>query len=154
MRTGARAATPAAGAPRHSFDDAWRRLSRLDPAQADDLARVRAAALSDDRDVRHVAARLFERAEPDDAHAGWSALLDDSSRTVRRAVVDAMVDTARESLRPLLERALADPDAWTRWKALRGLVELGIDPSRACVLDLAEDPDFRVRLEATGALRR
>ena len=72
---------------------------------------------------------------------------------MRRAVVDAMVDAERESLRVLLERALADADAWIRWKALRGLVELGVGPSRTAVTALAEDADFRVRLEAAGALR-
>ena len=46
-----------------------------------------------------------------------------------------------------------DADAWIRWKALRGLVELGVDPSRTAVTALAEDADFRVRLEAAGALR-
>ena len=55
--------------------------------------------------------------------------------------------------RKLLERALLDTDAWTRWKALRGLVGLGIEPSRGVVAPLAADPDFRVRLEAAGALR-
>jgi HEAT repeat protein len=55
-------------------------------------------------------------------------------------------------LRPLLEHALGDTDAWTRWKALRGLVDLGVEPSRAAISPLAEDPDFRVRLEAAGAL--
>ncbi len=64
-----------------------------------------------------------------------------------------MVDANRPALRPLFERALADPDAWTRWKALRGLVELGIEPSRDALSALATDTDFRVRLEAANALR-
>ena len=72
---------------------------------------------------------------------------------MRRATVDAMVDANRPALRPLFERALADPDAWTRWKALRGLVELGIEPSRDALSALATDTDFRVRLEAASALR-
>jgi HEAT repeat protein len=80
-------------------------------------------------------------------------LLADPSRTVRRATVDAMVDADRPMLRPLLERALGDPDAWTRWKALRGGVGLGIEPSREVVAPLATDPDFRVRLEAAAAPR-
>jgi HEAT repeat protein len=74
-------------------------------------------------------------------------------RAVRRATVDAMVDAGREDLRPLLEAALDDADAWVRWKALRGLAELGPAPSRAAVLARADDPDFRVRLEAAAALR-
>jgi HEAT repeat protein len=56
-------------------------------------------------------------------------------------------------VRPLLERALDDRDAWTRWKALRGLVDLGIEPSRAAAAPLVTDADFRVRLEAVRALR-
>jgi HEAT repeat protein len=79
-------------------------------------------------------------------------LLADPSRGVRRATVDAIVDAGRPALRPLLERALHDADAWTRWKALRGLADLGIEPSRAAVVALAHDPDFRVRLETARAL--
>ena len=79
-------------------------------------------------------------------------LLADASRKVRRATVDAMVDAGRAGLRPLLERALGDADAWTRWKALRGLVEIGVEPSRAVVEALSQDPDFRVRLETARAL--
>ena len=87
------------------------------------------------------------------AQEAWERLVEDPSRSVRRATVDAMVDAERPALRALLERALLDTDAWTRWKALRGLVGLGIEPSRGVVAPLADDPDFRVRLEATGALR-
>ena len=92
-------------------------------------------------------------AEHDVAEAAWGRLLADGSRGVRRATVDAMVDADRTALRPLLERALGDADAWTRWKALRGLVELGVEPSRGVVVPLTEDPDFRVRLETARALR-
>jgi HEAT repeat protein len=63
-----------------------------------------------------------------------------------------MVDADRPAVRPLLEQALRDADAWTRWKALRGLVEIGIEPSRTAVAQLADDPDFRVRLETARAL--
>jgi HEAT repeat protein len=64
-----------------------------------------------------------------------------------------MVDAGREELRLLLETSLSDSDAWVRWKALRGLAELGPEPSRTAIAAKAEDPDFRVRLEAAAALR-
>jgi HEAT repeat protein len=64
-----------------------------------------------------------------------------------------MVDVGREELRPLLEGALADADAWVRWKALRGLAEIGSRASRDNIAACADDPDFRVRLEAAAALR-
>ena len=47
---------------------------------------------------------------------------------------------------------MRDTDAWTRWKALRGLVEIGIEPSRRVVALLTDDPDFRVRFETARAL--
>jgi HEAT repeat protein len=71
---------------------------------------------------------------------------------VRRSVVDVVVDAGREALRPLLEQALDDSDAWVRWKALRGIAALGADPSRRAVEAHAADPDFRVRLEAARML--
>jgi Scaffold protein Nfu/NifU N terminal len=143
------------GAPRATgLDRAWRDLSRLRPDDADELARIVAATSGPDVATRQVAARVLIDADPDVAAGAWRRLLDDPSRTVRRATVDVMVDAEREGLRSLLEHALHDADPWTRWKALHGLVNLGVEPSRAAVAALDTDPDFRVRLEAAGALRR
>jgi hypothetical protein len=135
-----------------ALEHAWKELGALRADTPTDLERVLAAAASPNSAERQVATRLLGDADPDTADAVWGRLLDDESRSVRRATVDAMVDAERSSLRPRLEHALADTDAWTRWKALRGLVEMGIPPSRDAVLALAEDPDFRVRLEAARAL--
>ena len=136
-----------------ALDRAWRELGALRPGEPHDLERVLAALSASDTGKRQVAARVLIDADAQVAETAWSRLLDDSSRAVRRATLDAMVDAARPGLRPLLERALDDTDAWTRWKALRGLVDLGIEPSRAAVARLSEDPDFRVRLETARALR-
>jgi hypothetical protein len=135
-----------------ALEHAWKELGGLRADTPADLERIIAATASARSADRQVAARLLGDADPDTAEAAWSRLLDDESRRVRRATVDAMVDAARPSLRPRLEDALADTDAWTRWKALRGLVDLGITPSRPAVVALAEDPDFRVRLEVARAL--
>jgi hypothetical protein len=143
----------ASTAPTSALDRAWRELGALRPEEPADLDRILAARSSPDAAHRQVAARLLIGAGADTGEREWAGLLADSSRSVRRAAVDAMVDADRPALRALLERALLDADAWTRWKALRGLVGLGIGPSRSVVTPLADDPDFRVRLEATGALR-
>jgi hypothetical protein len=136
-----------------ALDRAWRELGALRADQPRDLERLVTAVSANDAAVRQVAARLMIGADHDVAEAAWGRLLADGSRGVRRATVDAMVDADRTALRPLLERALGDADAWTRWKALRGLVELGVEPSRGLVVPLTEDPDFRVRLETARALR-
>lgn len=141
------------GPGRGRLERAWKDLGALRPDVPDDLTRIFGAVSSADSAVRQVAARLLEHADGEVSEPAWSRLLDDPSRSVRRAAVDAMVDAARPALRPLLERALADSDAWTRWKALRGIVDLGSEASRAAVIPLADDPDFRVRLEAARALR-
>ena len=135
-----------------ALERAWKELGSLRPDEPGDLDRILAGASSTDNATRQVAARLLVDAGAEVAEPAWDLLLGDPSRGVRRAVVDAMVDAQRPALRPLLERALADADAWTRWKALRGLVDLGVEPSRAAVVPLAGDPDFRVRLEAGRAL--
>jgi hypothetical protein len=136
-----------------ALEAAWRELGKLQPDAPGDLERIRAAAASSDAAARQVAARLFADADLATATAAWRTLLDDPSRRVRRATVDAMVDTEESALRPLLEHALADADAWTRWKALRGLIDLGAAPSLAAIAPLAADPDFRVRLEVAAAQR-
>jgi hypothetical protein len=136
-----------------ALDDAWRELRDLDFDDRNDVDRLVAAASSTDAATRQVAARVLIDADPEVSIPQWRALLDDSSRIVRRATVDAMVDADRPALRPLLEHALADRDAWTRWKALHGLVVLGVEPSREHIVALTHDNDFRVRLEAAAALR-
>lgn len=138
---------------RSRLEQAWHDLGSLRPADPEDLDRVRAAAAGDDPSRRQVAANLLREADADVAAAEWARLVSDPVRSVRRAAVDAMVDAGRPALRPLLERALADDDPWVRWKALRGLAELGPEPSREAIADRADDPDFRVRLEAAAALR-
>lgn len=135
-----------------ALERAWSEFGSLRPDDPGDLDRILAAASASDGSVRQVAARLLVDAAPEVAASAWGLLLGDPSRGVRRATVDAIVDAERPALRPLLERALADTDAWTRWKALRGLVDLGVEPSRAVVGPLAADADFRVRLEAARAL--
>ena len=134
------------------LERAWRELGALRPDRRDDLDRILAARSSSNVADRQVAARLLVDADPAVARLAWDGLLADASRTVRRATIDAIVDTERAALRPLLERGLRDLDPWIRWKALRGLVVLGIEPSRDAVAPLATDGDFRVRLEATSAL--
>ena len=136
------------------LDRAWRQLGGLRAGQEDDLARIVAATAATDATFRQVAAGLLGDGPAAVARDRWDALSQDASRRVRRAAVDAMVDAGREELRPLLERALGDDDAWVRWKALRGLSELGPGPSRPAIETLSADTDFRVRLEAHAALRR
>lgn len=136
------------------LDEAWAELGSLRPAEPADLAALQAAAAGEDPFRRQVAANLLREAEPAVAAPAWSRLLDDRSRSVRRVTVDAMVDAGREELRPLLERALSDTDAWIRWKALRGLVELGAGSSQDAIAPLETDPDFRVRLEVAALSRK
>jgi hypothetical protein len=134
-------------APRR-LERAWADLGALRADRPDDLERVLAACGDAESARRQVAAALLADAPPDAAAGAWAALVGDSSRAVRRTAVDAIAGADRQELRPLLERALRDTDAWIRWKALSGIGILGAERSRAAVATVAEDPDFRVRLEA------
>lgn len=131
---------------------AWSELGALRADRGEHLDRILAASRDDEPARRQVAAALVADAPPDIAARAWSRLATDRSRAVRRSALDAIVDARREDLRPILEAALADRDGWVRWKAVHGLAVIGIAPSRAAVMDVASDPDFRVRLEATRAL--
>ena len=142
------------GRPETRLDQAWRDLGSLDASDPAALGRLLAAVAAPDAAHRQVAAALLGEAPPEVGRAEWARLLADRSRAVRSAALDAMVDARREDLRPLLEQALADVDAWVRWKALRGLSELGAAGSRDAIASLTADTDFRVRLEAQAALRR
>lgn len=138
---------------RSRLDRAWDALGGLELNKPDDLELVLAAARDTDSARRQVAAQLLSDAPDAVAASMWSELLVDPSRTVRRAAVDAIVGVERETLRPLLERATTDADAWIRWKSLHGLAVLGVGPSLAAIERLDDDPDFRIRLEAANARR-
>ncbi|HLM17463.1 MAG TPA: HEAT repeat domain-containing protein [Acidimicrobiia bacterium] len=138
--------------PPRRLELAWAEHGALRTDRAEDLDRVLAAAQDGDAARRQVAAALLADAPADVAAATWSQLLGDSSRMVRRSVVDTVVDAGREELRALLEQALDDTDAWIRWKALSGIGALGAGPSRRALEPRVADPDFRVRLEATRIL--
>lgn len=135
------------------LERAWSELGALRADRPHQLERVLAAANDTEPARRQVAAALLVDASPEAAIRAWEGLLGDASRAVRRSVVDAVAGTGRQELRPLLEEALDDVDAWIRWKALRGIAELGPEPSRAAIEARAVDPDFRVRLEAAQVLR-
>lgn len=113
------------------------------------------AALEDEdpRRRRMAAATLAQSADAAYAVAILERTFDDRSRIVRRTVVDAAVDLEAESTRRLLERALADEDDWIRWKAVKGLSDIGLASSTAAVAALRTDPDFQVRFEVESALR-
>lgn len=135
------------------LERAWAELGALRAERPEDLEPVLAATRDAEPARRQVAAALLADAPAGASVRAWERLLDDPSRAVRRSVVDAMAGSQRAEIRPLLERALRDPDAWVRWKALRGIAVLGADPSRDAVEEHAADTDYRVRLEAARLLR-
>ncbi len=129
-------------------------LHLMDPDDETDRTRLRAALESDDPRLRRVAvAILIETTDPGLRHEIVARGRKDTSLLVRRTALDAAADTEDESLRKVFETALGDADAWTRWKAVRALAELGIGPSRTTVEQIAEDPDFQVQFEVATALR-
>jgi hypothetical protein len=144
MRTGGESGAAGAAAPRSS---AVERLGGLDPTRRRSGPGPCRAG-SDDLHERQVA-RDSSSARRRRTAAGWEKLLDDPSRIVRaRSSTRWSMPNASRSA--LLERALADADAGPMEGVAR-LVELGVGPSRTAVTALAEDADFRARLEAAGA---
>ncbi|HEX9504532.1 MAG TPA: HEAT repeat domain-containing protein [Acidimicrobiia bacterium] len=140
------------GRPARGLERAWADLGLLRADRPEDLSRVLAAAHDDNPARRQVAAALLADAPLGVATRTWAQLLGDPSRMVRRSVIDVVVGAGRQVLRPLVEQALDDSDAWVRWKALRGIAALGMEASRGAVETRTADPDFRVRLEAARIL--
>ena len=133
-------------APRR-LERAWNDLEAAGEGPDRD-ARILAATRDVTAERRQVAAVLLGELDPEVAMVHWTRLLTDSSRSVRRAAVDTIGDAQREELRPLLETALGDDDPWIRWRALRGIAQVGADASRAVVAAIPTDPDVRGRSEA------
>jgi Scaffold protein Nfu/NifU N terminal len=150
--TGRRAAGEGEPRAQSRLERAWADLGALRADRTDELERILAACVDTEPARRQVAAALLADAPPEAAADAWAGLLGDSSRAVRRSAVDTIAGAERQALRPLLEQALADSDAWIRWKALSGMGVLGPAASRAAIETVAEDPDFRVRLEAARLL--
>jgi len=96
--------SPSSSVPANALDRAWRELGALRPHDEADLDRILAARSSPDAAYRQVAARVLIDADPATAEPAWERLVEDPSRSVRRATVDAMVDAERPALRALLER--------------------------------------------------
>ncbi|NQV08188.1 HEAT repeat domain-containing protein [bacterium] len=129
-------------------------LHLLDPDRPDHREALVAALGADDPRSRRAAVATLSLS--DDSAVVKAALVTgyrDSSRLVRRTAIDAASDLEQEEFRPLFEEALDDEDAWTRWKAVRSLRDLGAGPSQEQLIFAAVDEDFRVRFEAEAALR-
>ena len=94
------------------LERAWSELGVLRADRAEDLDRIVAATRDPEPARRQVAAALLDDAPPEVASRAWQRLIDDPSRIVRRSAVDAVAGAGREELRPLLEHALDDADAW------------------------------------------
>ncbi len=124
-------------------------LHLLDPdSDAGRKQLVQASRSTDPRRRRLAVATIGNTGDDQFLQSTLVRVWDDPSRIVRRTAVDVAVDTAQSWIRPLLERGLTDPDAWIRWKSLRGLVDIGSEPSLGLIEPLRDDADFRVRLEA------
>jgi len=129
-------------------------LHLLDPDDPTSRTTLETALGSDDARQRRMAvATLAQSRDEGFAMATLRAAYADGSRIVRRTVVDVAVDLESGQARGLLEQALGDEDDWIRWKAVKGISELGLSTSAAAVEALADDPDFQVRFEVAAALR-
>ncbi len=129
-------------------------LHLLDPDDPQHRGILIAALDADDPRARRAAvATLSMSGEAAVAAAALLTGYHDGALMVRRTAVDAAADLEDEEYRPLFEAAAADPDPWTRWRAVRAIADLGAGPSREPLMFAAVDEDFRVRFEAIAALR-
>jgi len=130
-------------------------LHLLNPDEPASRSTLSEALESDDARRRRMAvATLAQSSDLAYAVGTLEAAYKDSSRIVRRTVIDSAVDLEEAAVRGLLERALTDEDDWIRWKSVKGLSDLGLGSSAAAVEARADDPDFQVRFEVAAALRR
>ena len=122
-----------------------------DPSHRESL--IQALGADDPRARRAAVATLSVSTEASVAAAALLTGYHDEALMVRRTAVDAAADLADEQYRPLFEAAISDPDPWTRWRAVRAIVEIGAGPSQEPLMFAAVDEEFRVRFEAIAALR-
>ncbi|HSM01995.1 MAG TPA: HEAT repeat domain-containing protein [Acidimicrobiia bacterium] len=123
-------------------DDDEQRSVLVEALGSDDARRRRAAVVT-----------LALSGDPSVAKAAIVTGYSDSARIVRRAAVDAAADLEDDEYRSLFEQAMFDEDAWTRWRSVRAIGDIGPGASRDSLVLAAADEDFRVRFEAASALK-
>lgn len=121
------------------------------PEQRETL--IEALGSTDPRTRRAAVVTLALSGEQPVAQAAVVTGFADRSLMVRRAAVDAAADLEDEAFRPLFEGALFDSDPWIRWRAVRAIGVIGVDPSVEDLVLAAVDEDFRVRFEAAATLQ-
>lgn len=114
---------------------------------------IEALGAPDPRTRRAAAVTLALSGEHPVAQAAVVTGYADVALMVRRAAVDAAADLEDEAFRPLFEEALFDADPWIRWRAVRAIGTIGVEPSIDDLILAAVDEDFRVRFEAAAALQ-
>jgi HEAT repeat protein len=120
-----------------------------------DAAEIARAGIDDPNGfVRSVAAgRLGAVGDASDVESLARLLLEDSDRIVRQRAAESLAELGGEDAVAALAAALDDPMDNVRLAAVRGVRQL--DPTVA-IPDLArlllEDPEWRIRVQAAGAL--
>ncbi len=130
-------------------------LHLLDPDDDSHRARLEAALDDESSAVRRVAvAILSESSDIASRNAAIDRGLADGSLLVRRTALDVAGDTVDEEFRPAFDKAAVnDPDAWSRWRAVKAIGAIGVGPSRSVIESALDDGEFRVRFEAERVLR-
>ncbi len=130
-------------------------LHLMDPNRQEHRALLIAALGADDPRHRRAAVATLALAGDDDvAMAAVITGYREKSRIVRRTAVDAAADLEKEAYRPLFEEAIFDGDAWIRWRAVRAISDIGVDPSEEQIILATADEDFQVRFEANAVWQR
>ena len=130
-------------------------LHLMDPDRAEHRALLVAALGADD--ARHRRAAVATLALSGDADVAKAAVVTgyrEESRSVRRTALDAAADREDNMFRPLFEEAIFDSDPWIRWRAVRAISDIGIDPSEEQIILATADEDFQVRFEANAVWHR
>jgi len=142
------------GRSTHISDARPEELHLLDPDDPGHRETLVAALGSPDPRARRAAvATLSMSREAPVAKAAILTGYHDEALMVRRTAVDAAADLDDEEYRLLFETAIDDGDAWTRWRAVRAISDIGAGQSREALMFAAVDEVFRVRFEAIAALR-
>ncbi len=130
-------------------------LHLMDPDRAEHRALLVAALGAEDpRHRRAAVATLALSGDADVAKAAVITGFREESRVVRRTALDAAADREDDMFRPLFEEAIFDSDPWIRWRAVRAISDIGIDPSEEQIILATADEDFQVRFEANTVWRR
>lgn len=138
----------------HDWKKRYALLEQMDP-QEKDIPLLEKALIDEKSSIRRLAVVYFGMIESEKVLPFLeSAVIHDSSVTVRRTAGDYLSDLGNPKAIPTMIQALKDKNKLVRWRAAMYLYEVGDETAIPALREAENDPEFEVAMQVKLALQR